>query len=213
MALILFIDTAYTHTHIALGDDTGIRAEHLHGQANEQAAMLNTMIAGLLEQQGTDMKAVDAVAVNGGPGSYTGLRVGMGVAKGLCFALDKPLMVFNKLALLGSGHTDLLLVLKARAGEGFAFARKDGRVILEPQHIYYEQFEWSAFDGLALFTDDPTVTEIQPAAQALESHILDMISWNKAAQERCRNQIFDDMAYAEPFYLKSAFTTSPKKKI
>lgn len=213
MSLILFIDTAYTHTHIALCDDTGILAEHLHEQANEQAALLNTMIAGLLAQQGIDMKAVAAVAVDGGPGSYTGLRVGLGVAKGLCFALDKPLMVFNKLELLESGYTDLLLVLKARAGEGFAFARKAGGMILEPQHIFYEQFDWTTFEDLVLLTDDASIMEIRPKAQTLKSHILDMNSWNKIAQDRYTNENFDDIAYAEPFYLKSAFTTSPKKKI
>lgn len=213
MSLILFIDTAYTHTHIALGDDSGILAEHLHEQANEQAALLNTMIAGLLTKQGIDMKAVDAVAVDGGPGSYTGLRVGMGVAKGLCFALDKPLMVFNKLELLGSGYPDLLLVLKARAGEGFAFACKDDVMTLEPQHIFYEQFDWTSFEDLVLLSDDTSVMEIQHRAQTLKSHILDMNSWNKIAQDRYRNETFDDIAYAEPFYLKSAFTTSPKKKI
>lgn len=213
MSLILFIDTAYTHTHIALCDDTGILAEHLHEQANEQAALLNTMIAGLLARQEIDMKAVAAVAVDGGPGSYTGLRVGLGVAKGLCFALDKPLMVFNKLELLESGYADLLLVLKARAGEGFAFARKAGGMILEPQHIFYEQFDWKSFEDLVLLTDDTSIMEIQPKAQTLKSHILDMNSWNKIAQDRYSNENFDDIAYAEPFYLKSAFTTSPKKKI
>lgn len=213
MSLILFIDTAYTHTHIALGDDSGILAEHLHEQANEQAALLNTMIAALLTKQGIDMKAVDAVAVDGGPGSYTGLRVGMGVAKGLCFALDKPLMVFNKLELLGSGYADLLLVLKARAGEGFAFACKDGVMTLEPQHIFYEQFDWTSFEDLVLLSDDASVMEIQQRAKTLKSHILEMNSWNKIAQDRYRNETFDDIAYAEPFYLKSAFTTSPKKKI
>lgn len=213
MSLILFIDTAYTHTHIALCDDTGMLAEHLHEQANEQAALLNTMIAGLLAKQEIDINAVDAVAVDGGPGSYTGLRVGLGVAKGLCFALDKPLMVFNKLELLGSRYAALLLILKARAGEGFAFARKDGAIRLEPQHIFYEQFDWTSFEDLALITDDASVTEIQQRAQTLESHILDMNSWNKSAQDRYRNESFDDIAYAEPFYLKSAFTTSSKKKI
>lgn len=213
MSLILFIDTAYTHTHIALGDETGIRAEQLHEQANEQAAFLNTMIADLLKKQGLGMSAVAAVAVDGGPGSYTGLRVGMGVAKGLCFALDKPLMVFNKLELLEKQEPDCLLVLKARAGEGFAFARKNGVPVLPPQHIFYENFDWARFETMAIITDDPSVMELQPGAKALGSHIIDMSHWRTIAWTRFAGKAFDDIAYAEPFYLKSAFTTSPKKKI
>ncbi|RYD96541.1 MAG: tRNA (adenosine(37)-N6)-threonylcarbamoyltransferase complex dimerization subunit type 1 TsaB [Sphingobacteriales bacterium] len=213
MSLILFIDTAYTHTHIALGDETGILAEQLHEQANEQAAFLNLMIADLLASQGAGMSAVAAVAVDGGPGSYTGLRVGMGVAKGLCFALDKPLMVFNKLELLEKQAIDFLLILKARTGEGFAFARSNGVPFLPPQHIFYEHFDWAAFKAMALITDDASVMELQPNAKDLKSHILDMSHWHTIAWSRWAGKDFDDIAYAEPFYLKSAFTTSPKKKI
>lgn len=213
MSLILFIDTAYTHTHIALGNETGILAELLHEQANEQAAFLNTMIADLLAGQGLTMNAIAAVAVDGGPGSYTGLRVGMGVAKGLCFALDKPLMVFNKLELLENQETGFLLVLKARTGEGFAFAREKGVVVLAPQHIFYENFDWTAFETLQVITDDTSVMELQANAKALKSHILNMSDWRAIAWNRFSGNDFDDIAYAEPFYLKSAFTTSPKKKI
>ena len=213
MSLILFIDTAYTHTHIALGDETGILAEKLHEQANEQAALLNTMIADLLAGKGLRVNEIAAVAVNGGPGSYTGLRVGMGVAKGICFALDKPLMVFNKLELLESRETDLLLILKARAGEVFAFARENGETILAPQHIFYENFDWTTFEMLQLFTDDLAVMELRSNTKTLKSHILDMSDWRTVAWNRFAGKDFDDTAYAEPFYLKSAFTTSPKKKI
>lgn len=212
MPLILFIDTAYTHTHIALGNESGILAERLHEPANEQAAVLNTLIAELFQQEGIAIKDIDAIAIDGGPGSYTGLRVGIGVAKGLCFALDKPLMLFNKLALLESLEQHFLLVLKARTGEGFAFARQDGAELLLPQHIFYEQFEWQQFEGLKLITDDASVLETQPGAAALKSHVLDINYWNSQAQERYIQAAFDDVAYAEPFYLKSAFTTSPKKK-
>ncbi len=213
MSLILFIDTAYTHTHIALGDKTGILAEMLHEQANEQAALLNIMIADLLARQGFTMNALAAVAVDAGPGSYTGLRVGMGVAKGICFALDKPLMVFNKLELLGNLEMDFLLVLKARVGEGFAYARKNGKALLLPQHVFYENFDWPAFESLPLFTDDTSLMELRPGATALKSHILDMNNWWRVAGEKFAAKDFADMAYAEPFYLKSAFTISPKKKI
>ncbi|OJV54379.1 MAG: tRNA (adenosine(37)-N6)-threonylcarbamoyltransferase complex dimerization subunit type 1 TsaB [Bacteroidetes bacterium 43-16] len=212
MPLILFIDTAYTHTHIALGNESGILAERLHEPANEQAAVLNTLIAELLLQEGIAIKDIDAVAADGGPGSYTGLRVGIGVAKGLCFALDKPLMLFNKLTLLESGEQRFLLVLKARAGEGFAFARQDGTELMPPQHIFYEQFEWQQFEGFKLITDDVAVLETHSQAEALKSHVLAISYWNSQAQERYVRAAFDDVAYAEPFYLKSAFTTSPKKK-
>ena len=62
------------------------------------AAMLTTLISDVVQQTGHELNQLDAIAVAKGPGSYTGLRIGVSTAKGLCFALDKPLLAINTLA-------------------------------------------------------------------------------------------------------------------
>lgn len=213
MSLILFIDTAAAHTQVALANEHAILSEKVHLQANEQAKVLNLMIEDQLQQAQLTWRDIDAVAVDAGPGSYTGLRVGLGVAKGLCFALDKPILLFNKLQLLSGRDKDVLLILKARAGEGFAYAQKNGEVLLGPSHIFYERFDWSVYQALELITDDETLLSEFGHANAISSNILDIRDWNTFAQERYQKKDTDDLAYCEPFYLKSAFTTTSKKKI
>ncbi|MCY1314605.1 hypothetical protein D3C86_1822050 [compost metagenome] len=63
-----------------------------------------------------------------------------------------------------------------------------------------------------MITDDDAVKATHIAAADLGSHILDIALWNKQAQQRWNTQDFDELAYAEPFYLKAAFTTEPKQK-
>ncbi|MNS42127.1 tRNA threonylcarbamoyladenosine biosynthesis protein TsaB [compost metagenome] len=213
MANILFIDTAAPHTHVAVGDADGCLNELKNELPNQQAASLNDMIARLFAQVPLELKNIDAIAVNAGPGSYTGLRVGLGVAKGLCFALDKPLMLFNKLELLLHRQPQqALVVLKARTGEGFAIAGNGTQIDLPAQHIFYNDFPFDTYKDYALITDDDAVKATHIAAADLGSHILDIALWNKQAQQRWNTQDFDELAYAEPFYLKAAFTTEPKQK-
>lgn len=213
MANILFIDTAAPHTHVAIGDADGCLNELKNELPNQQAASLNDMIAQLFASVPLELKNIDAVAVNAGPGSYTGLRVGLGVAKGLCFALDKPLMLFNKLELLlHREETPALVILKARTGEGFAIAGTQEHIDFSAQHIFYNDFPFDAYKDHVLVSDDEAVKAAQPSAKDLATHVLDINSWNHQAQQRWNTQDFDELAYAEPFYLKAAFTTEPKQK-
>jgi tRNA threonylcarbamoyladenosine biosynthesis protein TsaB len=213
MANILLIDTAAAHTQVALANEGGILASILHERPNEQAAVLNELINNLLQQATLTKESLDAIAVNAGPGSYTGLRVGLGLAKGLCFALDLPLLLFNRLELLTAAFTDAAFILKARKDEGFIIAKRDNEIVLAPQHIFYQAFDWEALSGLQIFTDDEQVLNYGPAAMVVANTFLSMETWNCRAQERFGNKAFDDIAYSEPSYLKSAFTTVSKKKI
>lgn len=213
MSLILFIDTAAAHTQVALANEHSILSEKVHLQSNEQAKVLNLMIEEQLQQGQLSWKDIDAIAVDAGPGSYTGLRVGLGVAKGLCFALEKPILLFNRLQLLADRDADVLLILKARAGEGFAYAKTKNDVLLGPGHIFYDQFDWSAYEALNLVTDDETLLSRSGNAKAIADNVLDINAWNRSAQERYKKQDLDDLAYCEPHYLKNAFTTTSRKKI
>ncbi len=109
MALVLSFDTATTHCAVALSNGRVPLARRVDdAERFSHAEKLNVFIEAVLNDAGKSMKDLDAVAVGMGPGSYTGLRIGLSAAKGLCFALDIPLIGLSTLdvlsyELLGAG--------------------------------------------------------------------------------------------------------------
>jgi tRNA threonylcarbamoyladenosine biosynthesis protein TsaB len=92
MSYILCIETATEICSVALVTEEKVLVLKENKEGNAHAAQLTTLIAQSLFEAGIELKEVDAIAVSKGPGSYTGLRVGVSTAKGLCYALDKPLI-------------------------------------------------------------------------------------------------------------------------
>ena len=100
MSLILNIDTASEKAHVSFADD-GIILHCLWNESQkDHASFLQSGILQLTKTSGIKLSDIDAVALTAGPGSYTGLRVGMASAKGLCYALKKPLITMNTLEVL-----------------------------------------------------------------------------------------------------------------
>ena len=97
MALILNIETATDVCSVALAKDGNTLSVREQQQGQTHAKMLTTFISECLEEAGVGKHELDAVAVSKGPGSFTGLRIGVATAKGLCYALDKPLISVNTL--------------------------------------------------------------------------------------------------------------------
>ncbi|WP_118974580.1 tRNA (adenosine(37)-N6)-threonylcarbamoyltransferase complex dimerization subunit type 1 TsaB [Taibaiella koreensis] len=210
---LLYIDTSGKTATVAVSrKDQPVLLRRMP-DAREQAAILNLVISEALDAAGTALDRLNAIAVCAGPGSYTGIRVGLSTAKGLAFALEKPLMLFNHLDLLAAqygGQGALVIALKARAGEYF-YARyhDDGSIAEPPAHRFEEEIgdpgeEWLLTDEPALL---PGARRIQPDTAAG----IDMPSWVALAEERFARAAFDDLAYSEPFYLKAAYTTQSKK--
>jgi tRNA threonylcarbamoyladenosine biosynthesis protein TsaB len=100
MALILSIDTATEKAGISLSINGSILAILANEEQKEHAAWLHVAIEEMLEHVGCKMKDLQAIAVSAGPGSYTGLRVGMSAAKGLCYSLNIPLITENTLRIM-----------------------------------------------------------------------------------------------------------------
>ena len=107
MSLILNIDTASEKAHVSFAKN-GLIINSLSCESQkEHASFLQTAIQQLTKNTNIFLTDIDAVAVTAGPGSYTGLRVGMASAKGLCYALKKPLITISSLEVLTISALDL----------------------------------------------------------------------------------------------------------
>lgn len=105
MALLLNIDTATENASIALSENGKAVLTMVNNQQRDHASWIQPAIGNLLKEAGRTMQELQGVAVTAGPGSYTGLRVGMATAKGLCFALGIPLITENTLRVMAYAAT------------------------------------------------------------------------------------------------------------
>lgn len=223
MAKILNIETTTTNCSVALGENgevVGIKENN--SSKYSHAESLHVFIAGLLEDNGWEVSDLDAVAVSMGPGSYTGLRIGVSTAKGLCFAQDVPLIGVSTLKALALGvdhEVDFIVpMLDARRMEVYtAVYDPRGAEITQVQAMILDENSFSelltgakvAFigDGVAKFKQLIThhsaimIEEKLPSAR-------DMVS---LSQQLFAAGSFEDVAYFEPFYLKEFIAGGGKK--
>jgi tRNA threonylcarbamoyladenosine biosynthesis protein TsaB len=100
LSLILNINTATEIASVCLAQNKEVLAQKENEVQKEHASFIHEAIRDVMETAGKELNRLDAVAVTAGPGSYTGLRVGMATAKGLCYALRKPLITVNTLEVM-----------------------------------------------------------------------------------------------------------------
>lgn len=226
MALILCLETATTVCSVALGKDGAAIAMREVNAGYTHSENLTVFVQQLLEEAGFSFADLDAIAVSKGPGSYTGLRIGVSAAKGFCFALDKPLIAINTLegmaaAVKGTetGHEVLCPMLDARRMEVYcAFYDRDGNEVRPTSAEIITETSFSDIlsgnrviffgDGAAkckpMLQSNPNaifLDEIYPSAQFLVN----------AAEMKFRSMAFEDVAYFEPYYLKD-FVAGPAKR-
>lgn len=103
MALILNIDTATEAGSVCLAKDGVSLGSRINTSQKDHAAMITVFIQELLEEKKIEYSRIDAVAISGGPGSYTGLRVAASTAKGLCYAWNVPMIAINTLKMMANG--------------------------------------------------------------------------------------------------------------
>jgi tRNA threonylcarbamoyladenosine biosynthesis protein TsaB len=162
--MILLIDTSTEKAVISVVDmDKLVGFTEENPQPRDHAAWLHPAIKRILEQAGAGMKELEAVAVSAGPGSYTGLRVGMAAAKGICYALGIPLISVNTLRLMAEAMAPLAReqkalicpMIDARREEVFTAVYSAGmEEILPPQALILDKtsFEQILTDNLLIFT-------------------------------------------------------------
>jgi tRNA threonylcarbamoyladenosine biosynthesis protein TsaB len=105
MCLILNIDSALQNASVSIARDGVILNKSCNAIQKDHASFIHTAIKELMASQKIELSALDAIAVTLGPGSYTGLRVGLAAAKGLCYALNKPLIGIGTLPLMAKAAT------------------------------------------------------------------------------------------------------------
>jgi tRNA threonylcarbamoyladenosine biosynthesis protein TsaB len=173
---VLGIDTSTLTASIALLDDDRVLAEARHDTSGRRSADLLVTIDAMFTRVALTPLSLDAVAIGAGPGSFTGLRIGMATAKGIAFAAGKPLWAVSSLAALAhdarklADATTIVAVLDARRGEVFAGCYRDGVLVgdervLPPAELvrWVTDLEQPRFTGDALAAYPDVLAELAGA--------------------------------------------------
>lgn len=223
MALILNIDTATGYAGVCLSQDQTVLVSQSHQHQKDHAAFLQPAIEAIMREAGYQLKDIDAVAVTGGPGSYTGIRVGLASAKGICYALNKPLIMVNTLAVIANSalanignkaqekDTIFYAMIDARRMEVFAgmynlqlLAIENARALVLDELF----FEGINCHSKVIFCGDGAKKVEQftlPINYSIDNsqHNVNHIITLSEAQFKAKN--FANLADAEPLYLKEFY--------
>lgn len=216
MAIILNIDTAIETASICVAKDGEQLQFAINSNQKDHAAWLHPAIRQMLADLSLKTTDLDAVAVTIGPGSYTGLRVGLSATKGFCYALNIPLIAVSTLKLLASvagKENDLVCpVIDARRMEVFmALYTNEMRELMEPCAKIIDN---NTFDQ---WLRDHRITFIGNAVNKLRGAIVHPNAIFKAnvataadmvplSQQQSDANDFADIAYIEPFYIKEFYS-------
>ncbi len=228
MCYILQIETATTICSVALAKD-GKTVHVLElDEPNIHASKLTVLIQQLLTDAQVQMNDLSAIAISKGPGSYTGLRIGVSVAKGICFALDKPLIAMDTLKMMAAGYlyqnpnyTGLLCpMIDARRMEVYtALFDEKLKVVQEVSASIIDEHSFAVeLQGQAILFGGNGAEKCRSVIHHANADFVD-INLNSAqymselAYQAFINQDFVDLAYFEPFYLKDFVLTPSNKKL
>jgi len=219
MALLLNIDTASANATVSITRDGKLLHVTENPVQKEHAAFLQPAIQSLLKKSNYTITDVDGIAVVEGPGSYTGLRVGMAAAKGLCYVLQKPLITIGTLPMMAlamveqqerqEGNTLLFCpMIDARRMEVYsAVFDRDLKVLLSPCAIILEPGSFDEYlkKARVIFFGNGAAKwkRIVNDPHAQFNYEYDHLhAFNKIAFEKFILGDFADTAYSEPLYVK-----------
>ena len=229
MARILLIETSTAQLSAALSEDGVITASRTCDEPRMQASLTAPFVKEIIDEKGLSVKDLDAVCVGKGPGSYTGLRVGVSTAKGLCFGAGLPLLSAgtldvlvqeaHRLGVVPEGCKYIVPMVDARRMEVYAAVfTPDGRQLTETKPVIVDgdSFAVELTEGPVLFIGDgalkcrETITSSNASFAAAFPTAMAMAPLAEAAYNEKR---FEDVAYFEPFYLKDFVATVSRKKL
>jgi tRNA threonylcarbamoyladenosine biosynthesis protein TsaB len=227
MGLILNLETATTVCSVSLAKDGKLLSLKEQDGDYTHAENLTPFVEDVLQQANVKLSDVDAIAVSKGPGSYTGLRIGVSAAKGLCYALDKPLISINTLQ-----HLSLSVSENYKSGADVLFCPM---IDARRMEVYCAVFD---IHNNEVKTTAAEIIDVTSFSELLEKNKIvffgdgaakckNILSSSKNAvfidnitpsaknmitlsENAFVNKQFEDVAYFEPFYLKD-FVAGKKK--
>ena len=238
MSLILAIETATSVCSVALAQGENLLSIREASSPNVHSSMITVLIEELFLEAGFNYTDLDAVALSIGPGSYTGLRIGAAVAKGLCYGLDKPLIAIPTLQAMAAGMSgsrqkiqsssypassiqDLVCpMIDARRMEVYCavydehleeILDTDARIIDENsfQELLANHILYFAGDGA---DKCKSILDTHPHARFINDFHASAKHMISLAEQRFQANQFEEVAYVEPYYLKDFVAGKPNVK-
>lgn len=227
MALLLHIDTATAYAGVCLSNNGQLLGMKEHADQKNHASFLQPAIQILMKDAGKTFNEIDAIAVTAGPGSYTGIRVGLASAKGICFALQKPLILINTLQVIAKAalekigkesdcsNTLIYPMIDARRMEVFTSVynhemleiSKSRAIILDDTFFNsLPSMATIAFCGDGSLKIPPECIKSNRVIINSQHHVNQMIT---IAEQDYEAGNFANLAYSEPLYVKE-FYQAPK---
>ena len=224
MSLILNIETSTKNCSVSISRNFDIiQSKSLLSEKHSHSEILTLFIQDIFKKSNLKLSDLDAIAVSKGPGSYTGLRIGVSTAKGLCYSLDIPLISVSTLQAMSLGisnnnpHYDLYCpMIDARRMEVFsAFYDSENHQIREVRADIIDENSYVSFlNKKILFFGDGS-EKCKEVLTRENSHFLDNIFPNandmvEISYQKYLQDDFEDVASFEPYYLKD-FVVGEKK--
>lgn len=223
MALILNIETSTTNCSVSLSKDEEILVlKEDNNSGYSHAEKLHLFIKETIDTAGISKNDLDAISISKGPGSYTGLRIGVSTAKGLCFAMDKPLISISTLE---------ALAYQVKPDKGLIIPTLDARrmevysAIFNSKYKMRREIKAEVLDETSFFSElkqgkvyfigngvEKTKNLIaNENAFFIENKLPSASTMGKLANEKYKKSDFEDVAYFEPYYLKDFVAIKSKK--
>lgn len=225
MSLILHLETATTVCSVALSFEGKQIALIEENKGYTHAEHLTLFIEEAMHKAGKKLNELSALSVSKGPGSYTGLRIGVATAKGICYGLNIPLIAINSLTSLAYGarihhpkNNYYCPMIDARRMEVYTALYKQENIIIDTEARILNSNSYSEIlqDYKVLFLGDGALKfkelchhenaqfdlNLKPSAAFMVG----------LAYKKFLRKEFEDLAYFEPFYLKEFYTPEPKLK-
>lgn len=224
MAKLILIDTATDAGSVCFTENGHVVASFAHPRAEDHAAYIGAYIHQGLRELKLHAADIDAIAVSAGPGSYTGLRVGLSTAKGLCYGWNCRLILIPTLAIMAAGYRQLhpewgkqgflVPVLKSRKDEVYAaIYQADGTIVEDARPVQLQEEDFSTWQHhlpMVIFGEAPErlMSRLPQQAGRIEidtNYQLHAAHMAMLAEQAFQAGHFTDLAYAEPLYLKPTY--------
>jgi tRNA threonylcarbamoyladenosine biosynthesis protein TsaB len=233
MALILYIETATEVCSVVLANEKGVIDSRENTEGRSHASVLTLFIEDILKTYNISARQLDAIAVSSGPGSYTGLRIGVSVAKGICYGANLPLIAVPTLQSMACGFIGQLPVTTEIDDDTWYCPMIDARRLEVYTALYNRKGDMQSETSAQIIDENSfagilSVRKIfffgngsdkcreiitHPNAKFHPGFVPSAKDMVKTSEKLFHEKKFEDVAYFEPYYLKDFMATIPKNKV